>query len=707
MFDRETALSKARALVEKMTLEEKASQLRFHAPAIPRLGVPAYDWWNEALHGVARAGTATVFPQAIARAAAFDLALEHEIAQATAIEGRAKYNAAISQDDHDIYKGLTFFSPNVNIFRDPRWGRGHETFGEDPYLTTEMGCTFIEGMQGEGPVMLTAACAKHFAVHSGPENIRHQFNARCNQKDLWETYLPAFEAAVKRSGVESVMGAYNRTNGEPCCGSKTLLKDILREGWGFEGFTVSDCWALRDFHLNHMVTAGPMESIALAMENGLDLNCGNLYEYLLDAYEGGFVSEEQITLAAERLFTTRYLLGIMGEGSEYDSIPFTKIDSPEYRELSLTSALKSCVLLKNDGLLPLDPSKLQTLTVIGPNANSRLALIGNYHGTAARYITVLEGIEDAVGKDVRVLYAQGCDIKRDRDEVLAEPNDRLAEAVAAAKAGDAVVLVVGLDELLEGEAPDDGNSMDAGDKEDLLLPEPQRALLDAVIAVGKPTVIVLMAGSSIDLEAAGEKANALLLAWYPGAQGGKAVASLLFGEASPSGKLPLTFYYNEDLSHMPDFTDYALTGRTYRYLSREPLYPFGFGLTYGDIRVEAARVLSASAEDGAIVELELCNRGQTATEDVAQLYIRADSPFAPPNPVLCAFGRVALAPDQSTKLTLKIASESLSVVNDEGARIACSHFALYAGLSQPDARSRELTGQAPICLALKLYKNTD
>lgn len=694
---REKAREKARILVSKMTLEEKMSQLVYGAPAIERLGVPAYNWWNEGLHGVARAGVATSFPQAIALAAMFDRNTLKSVSEATALEGRAKYNEFTKHDDRDIYKGLTFFSPNINIFRDPRWGRGHETLGEDPYLTAELGKAFVVGMQGEGEVMTASACAKHYAVHSGPEAIRHHFNAIATQKDMWETYLPAFEALVKDADVESVMGAYNRVNGEPCCGSKTLLVDILRSKWGFAGFVVSDCWALIDFHTGHGVTGSPEESAALAMQCGCDINCGSVFLQLKSAFDQGLITEDQVTLAAERAFTTRYLLGIMGEGSEYDKIPYETVECKEHLQLAQETALKSCVLLKNDGILPLKKDKLKTLGVIGPNADSRVALTGNYHGTSSRYITILEGVQDECGDDVRVLYAPGCDLYRRKTEVLAFENDRIAEALTVAKHSDTVLLVLGLDETLEGEAPDDGNSMEAGDKPDLLLPDVQRELMERVLALGKPTVVVLLAGSSIDLTAAEKRANAVFCAWYPGARGGKAVADLLFGKRSPSGKLPVTFYHDEDLAHLPEFTDYSMKGRTYRYLERVPLYPFGYGLTYADIRVLAAS--AEKAPDGSlVVHAQVQNLGALASEDVIQLYVKAeDSPLATPNPILCGFARVNLNAGEAKEIALSVAHASLTVVDDAGNRVfPGGRFSLYVGTSQPDARSRELTGVSPV-----------
>ncbi len=703
MFNRDAARAKARALVAQMTLEEQMSQLVYGAPAIERLGVPAYNWWNEGLHGVARAGVATSFPQAIALAAMFDREAIRSVSAATALEGRAKYNAFAKRGDRDIYKGLTFFSPNINIFRDPRWGRGHETLGEDPYLTAELGTAFVRGMQGEGSVMTASACAKHYAVHSGPEAIRHHFNAVVSQKDLWETYLPAFEALVKDAQVESVMGAYNRVNGEPCCGSKTLLVDILRGRWGFAGFVVSDCWALVDFHTGHGVTASPEESAALAMACGCDINCGSIYLQLKSAFDQGLIAQEQIALAAERAFTTRYLLGIMGEGSEYDRVPYETIECSAHLALAQQAAHKSCVLLKNDGILPLRRDTLKTLGVIGPNADSRAALSGNYHGTSSRYITILEGIQDACADDVRVLYAPGCDLYRRKTEVLAFDDDRISEALTVAEHSDAVLLVLGLDETLEGEAPDDGNSMEAGDKPDLLLPQVQRELLERVLALGKPTVVVLLAGSAIDLSLAQERAGAVLCAWYPGARGGKAVADLLFGAVSPSGKLPVTFYHDADLTHLPEFTDYSMQGRTYRYLNRAPLYPFGYGLTYGDVRVHAAN--AKPAPDGG---LDVCasvqNLGAIETEDVVQLYVKAeDSPHAAPNPILCGFSRVNLKTGASAEVALHVVPASLTVVDEAGSRaFPGGRYSLYIGMSQPDARSRALTGVSPIKLELRL-----
>lgn len=704
MRDREKARKRAHELVGKMTLEEKASQLRFDAPAIPRLGVPAYNWWNEALHGVARAGVATSFPQAIGMAAAFDAPMMEEVGETIAVEGRAKYNAYKEEGDRDIYKGLTFWSPNVNIFRDPRWGRGHETYGEDPYLTGELGKAFVEGLQGDGEYLHAAACAKHFAVHSGPEGLRHQFDAKASKKDMWETYLPAFEKLVKEAEVEAVMGAYNRTNGEPCCGSKTLMQEILRGKWGFEGHYVSDCWAIRDFHEHHMVTDTAEESAAMALKAGCDVNCGNTYLHMMKAYQDGLVTEEEITQAAERLFTTRFLLGLFDE-TEYDKTGFDKIECREHLKLADRAAAEGIVLLKNNGVLPLNKENLKAVGVIGPNANSRAALIGNYHGTSSRYITILEGIQDALPEDTRVYYSEGCHLYLEKVEGLGQRQDRISEAVGVAKNSDVVVLCVGLDETLEGEEGDTGNSYASGDKTDLLLPQSQRELIEAVVKVGKPVVVLNMTGSAMDLRYVQEHADAVVQVWYPGARGGRTVAQILFGEISPSGKLPVTFY--KDTEELPDFEDYSMKGRTYRYLEGKPLYPFGYGLTYGDVTVDsvscAGNIWTAGAEgtmewnpqEELTVKVKLTNKSRTATGEVVQIYVKAlESANATPNGKLCAFTRVFLNGGETKEVELKIGTEAFTVVNEEGERLVeGGRFLFSAGLGQPDERTRELTGK--------------
>ncbi|MBE5804564.1 MAG: glycoside hydrolase family 3 protein [Clostridiales bacterium] len=692
-MDRNEARAKAKALVAQMTLEEKASQLRYDAPAIPRLGVPAYNWWNEALHGVARAGTATVFPQAIGLAAIFDEDFHQQVAEVISTEGRAKYNGQAAHGDRDIYKGLTMWSPNINIFRDPRWGRGHETYGEDPYLTTRLGVRFIKGLQGEGKYMKIAACAKHFAVHSGPEEIRHEFDAIANQKDMFETYLPAFEAAVKEAKVESVMGAYNRTNGEPCCGSKTLLVDILKKKWGFEGHIVSDCWAIRDFHTRHMVTSTAPESAAMALKNGCDINCGNTYLHMLQAYQEGLVTEEDITLACENAFTSRYLLGMFADDCEYDKISYLENDTDEHDAVALAAAEKCMVLLKNDGILPLDESKIKTIAVIGPNSDSQAALYANYYGLSSRYVTFLEGIRKYCReKGIRVLFSQGSAMARDRVQGLGQANDRIAEALMCAEEADVVIACVGLDETLEGEEGDTGNEYTSGDKFDLQLPATQRVLMDALEKSGKPLVTVVAVGSALNVP----QGNAQLLTWYPGQAGGTALTEILFGKVSPSGKLPLTFYH--DVNDLPEFTDYNMTNRTYRYYTGKPLYPFGYGLSYAKFDVAD---LKADQEK---VTVKVTNVSDVDAETVVQVYVKDQtSKWEVVNTKLAGFVRVALKAGESKEVAVKLDPLAFTVVNDAGERIRDGKtFDVYAGLSQPDERSVELMGQAPLHTVLEV-----
>lgn len=685
MMDRMNAKQLATDLVSRMTLDEKASQLRYDSPAIERLGIPAYNWWNEALHGVARAGTATVFPQAIGLAAIFDAQFHEKVAEAVSTEARAKYNYQHENGDRDIYKGLSMWSPNINIFRDPRWGRGQETYGEDPYLTSELGCAYVRGLQGDGEYLKTAACAKHFAVHSGPEAIRHEFDAVASKKDMSETYLPAFEDLVKDAKVESVMGAYNRVNGEPACGSKTLLKDILRDDWGFEGHVVSDCWAIRDFHTFHMVTDTAPESAALALTNGCDLNCGITYLHLLQALQEGLITEDDITQAAIRVCTSRYMLGLMAQDCAYDEITIDENDSDQTAALALEAAEKSMVLLKNDGTLPLNLDALSSVAVIGPNADSIPCLEGNYNGTSSRYTTFLRGIREACEGKARVYYAQGCHLYKDRTSNLAQPDDRLAEAVAVAKRADVSILCLGLDAMLEGEEGDTGNEFNSGDKNDLELPASQRKLLNAVLAVGKPVIIINASGSAIRIE----DGNAILQAWYAGQAGGTAAANIIFGKTTPSGKLPITFYHSVD--ELPPFEDYAMTNRTYRYFEGTPLYPFGFGLSYA-----AFEYSNASYNDG-IAEVTVKNTSDIDGDETVQVYIKdCDSPMAVRNHSLCATARVHLKAGEEKRITLKLSKRAFDAVLEDGSRaVTGKRFVLSVGGSQPDSRSIELLGTSP------------
>lgn len=662
-------------LVSKMTLEEKCSQLRYDSPAIERLGIPAYNWWNEGLHGVARGGTATMFPQAIGLAAAFDPDLIRRIAKIIGTETRAKYNAYSARGDRDIYKGLTIWSPNINIFRDPRWGRGHETYGEDPYLTGELGTAYVEGLEGDGEYMLASACAKHFAVHSGPESLRHEFDAECNEKDLHETYLYAFKKLVK-SGVSGVMGAYNRVNGEPACAHTELMR-ILREDWGFEGYFVSDCWAIQDFHLHHKVTSNYIDSAALALKKGCDVNCGCSYAYVLQAYNEGLVTEEEIDRAVKKLFEIRYALG-MFDKTELDEIPYSVVDCAEHNMVSLEAARKSMVLLKNNNLLPLKKENLKTIAVIGCAADSRDALKANYYGTASRYITFLDGIREKCGEDIRVLYSEGCDYSKDRCECLAQPYDRISEAVITAEESDIVILCVGLNEHIEGEEGDTGNEYASGDKDSLNLPESQQKLIKAVLDTGKPTLIVLSAGSSVNVGDGRE--DALICAWYSGPYGGKALADIIFGEISPSGKLPVTFYKESDT--LPEFTDYSMKNRTYRYLENNDnvLYPFGYGLTYSDFTSE---ILGAEVtESGIEVSIKAENKGKYDSEEVIELYIYTENENSPLHPWLCGIRRIFLKSGEYGEYKINVSGDSLDIYSGKAASRA-ENYKLYAAFGQP------------------------
>lgn len=700
----------AKKLVSQMTLDEKMSQMLYESPAIERLGIPEYNWWNEALHGVARAGDATMFPQAIGMAAAFDDKMLQEIGDIVSTEGRAKFHQFLKKNDRGIYKGLTYWAPNVNIFRDPRWGRGHETFGEDPYLSGKLGTAYIKGLQGDDPEHLkAAACAKHFAVHSGPEADRHYFDAQVSDQDLYDTYLYAFKECVKEGRVESVMGAYNRVNGVPACGNKRLLKDILRDEWGFEGHVVSDCWAILDFHEHHKVTETVTESAAMAVNNGCDLNCGTAFLHMQEAYEQGLVTEETITEAVERLMEVRIRLGMMKEyPSPYDNVPYQKVECKEHIEKSLEAARRSMVLLKNDGLLPLDKNKIKSIAVIGPNANSRDALVGNYVGTSSQYITALEGIQRYVGEDVRIYAAEGCHLWKDKVESIARVKDRFAEAVIAAEQADVVVMCLGLDAFLEGEEGDAGNEYASGDKKDLRLPGLQQELLEEITAVGKPVVLVLLAGSALDLSWAQNHVNAIVDAWYPGARGGKVIAEVLFGEISPNGKLPVTFYSStEDL---PDFKDYSMNNRTYRYYTGTPLYPFGYGLSYTDLEYSNAVIdkTKGNIGDTFLIKVEIENKGSYKVYEGVQLYVKdLEASTRVPNWQLRGIKNVCLEAGEKKKVSMKVSARDFALITENGdCVVEPGVFRIAIGGQQPDERSSELTGKRVSCFEVTLCGET-
>ena len=690
---------RAKKLVAEMTLEEKVSQTVHRAAAIPRLGIKGYNWWNEGLHGVARAGVATVFPQAIGMAASFDEGLLWEVADVVSTEARAKFHMQQKFGDSDIYKGLTFWAPNVNIFRDPRWGRGHETFGEDPHLTSRLGVRFIKGMQGDDEnYMKAAACAKHFAVHSGPEDERHSFDAVVTKQDMFETYLPAFEACVKEGKVEAVMGAYNRTNGEPCCGSKTLLKDILRTAWGFDGHVTSDCWAVKDFHEHHGVTGSALESAALAMENGCDLNCGSLFLYLTEAVNRGMVSEERLNEAVENLMVTRLKLGLFEEPEhvEYSKITYENNDTREHKALNFKASRKSFVLLKNEGhVLPLDKSKIKTIGIIGPNSNNRKALIGNYEGTASRYYTISEGIQDYVGEDVRVMVSEGCHLCKPRVSGLGQENDRLSEVRGVCESSDVIIACMGLDSSLEGEEGDEGNEFASGDKPNLSLPGLQQQVLEEIYKSGKPVVLVLLSGSALAVSWADEHIPAIIEGWYPGAQGGRALAAVLFGDYSPEGKLPVTFYRTTE--ELPAFTDYAMKGRTYRYMEQEALYPFGYGLSYTDFSVKDVALSKERIQEGDTLTIKavLKNEGLMKGAETLQIYVKSCAPQTP-NAQLKAFLKAELEPGEEREVQVTLSDKAFALRDKQGDLVMeAGTYQVYVGTQQPDRRSRELTGKEP------------
>lgn len=680
-------------LVSRMTLDEKISQMVHHAPAIERLGIPAYNWWNECLHGVGRAGIATVFPQAIGMASTWNVELMTEIAVAIANEGRAKYHQALREGFHGQYHGLTFWTPNINIFRDPRWGRGQETYGECPYLTTRFGVAMVKGLQGDDPKYLkTVATPKHYAVHSGPEHDRHHFDVDVPERDLWDTYLPAFKATVQEGQAYSVMSAYQRFRGEPCSSSTLLLQDILSDEWGFEGFVVSDCGAIRDIFENHRVVDTAEEAAARAVIAGCELNCGETYMMLKGALEQNLIEEATIDRAVRQLFLARFKLGMFDppECVPFAHIPYEVNDCPAHRDLALRTARESIILLKNDGLLPLNKAHLKTIAVIGPNADSVDALLGNYSGIPAQPITPLAGIRKKVEPDVDVMYVKGCNIVnkileiRDRNY-----NEQFASAITIARRADVVIMVMGLSQALEGENGQmenvgDGQSSQ-GDRQGLDLPAVQEELLKAIHALGKPVVLVLMNGSPISVNWADEHIPAIVEAWYPGQAGGTALADVLFGDYNPAGRLPITFYKSD--AQLPPIADYEMAkGRTYRYFKDEPLYPFGYGLsytsfTYSDLQMAAQQEIGQPLE----VSVTVRNSGQCAGDEVVQVYIRhLEAPVIVPIHQLAGFARIHLQPDEAQTVHFALKPEQLSFVTEAGQRfITAGRFSISVGGGQP------------------------
>ncbi|MEM8893383.1 MAG: glycoside hydrolase family 3 C-terminal domain-containing protein [Bacteroidota bacterium] len=681
-------------LVSQMTTEEKITQLVNDAPAIDRLGVPEYEWWNEALHGVARNGKATVFPQIIGLAATFDPELVRRMADAISTEARAKYNVSQAMGNRGRYAGLTFWSPNVNIFRDPRWGRGQETFGEDPYLTSVLGSAFVRGMQGDDPnYPKTTACAKHFAVHSGPEAERMTFNASPSKQDLYETYLPAFESLVTKANVEGVMAAYNAVYDVPSNASDYLLQDILRDQWKFDGYIVSDCGAIGRIASEHGFVDTEVEAAAAALKAGVNLNCGGTYKKLNQALARGLVTEELIHLRTKELYRTRFRLGLFDESSTnpFNQYGETLIHSDEHVALAREVARKSIVLLKNnDNTLPLSKD-VKVPYVTGPFANSLDMLMGNYYGISSNFVTVLEGIADAVSIGSSLNYRKG--VLPFHDNI----ND-LNYAPFLASLSDVTICVVGLSADREGEQVDAIAAEHHGDKIDLSLPQNQVNYVKELIKHKKgPLVLVIASGSPVSLEGIEEHCDAILQIWYPGEQGGHAVADVLFGDYSPSGHLPITFPKN--VEQLPPYEDYAMQGRTYKYMNEEPLYPFGFGLTYSSVKFsELTTAKSLNQEDALQLEVSISNEGSYDIDEVIQLYVSPmDTVGGMPNISLKAFRRVPLASGESKTVNFRIPPNQLLVVNTQGKRVwRPGKYRIIVGNASPGTRSIELGAAQPV-----------
>jgi len=669
-------LDRVADLIGRLTLDEKVGLMLHDAEAVERLGIPHYVWWNECLHGVGRAGRATVFPQPIGLAASFNAPLLKRVAVAISDEARAKYNEAQKIGNSMIGAGLTFWTPNINIFRDPRWGRGHETYGEDPWLTSRMGVAFIQGLQGNDKRYLkAAACAKHYAIHSGPEPLRHTFDARVSPHDLWDTYLPAFEAAVREARVESVMGAYNCVDGEPCCAHPQLISNVLRKQWQFDGHFVSDCGAIEDFHFNHRVTKTPQESAAKAVKAGCDLCCGAVYNQIMAALKQGLLSEGEIDTCVIRLLKTRMRLGMFDAPQRlpWSHLGEKVVGSRKHRRLALQAARESIVLLKNDGILPLKKNPRRML-VCGPNFESQEILLGNYNGLSERLVTVIEGIVGKVGAGTIVNESRTCPL-------IGDTPTNSGALKWWADGAEVIIAVMGLSPRIEGEEGDAFNADAGGDRVRIELPEVQQKFLEELKKLGIPIVMVLAAGSAVAIPWAQENANAILQVWYPGEEGGTAVADVLFGDYNPAGRLPITVPVSTQ--DLPDFTDYAMAGRTYRYASKRPLYPFGYGLSYTSFRYSSA---TASIKgDRLVVSAKLANTGQCSGDEVVQLYIRPENrPSYAPQHWLAAFERLSLKVGDLRTVRFRLPTQALAMVDESGERrLVAGRYSVHIGGGQP------------------------
>jgi beta-glucosidase len=681
-------------LIARMTLAEKISQMTSEAAAVPRLGIPAYNFWNEALHGVARNGRATVFPQAIGMAASWDPGMIQEVASAIADEGRAKYHAALKRNgETGHYQGLTFWSPNVNIFRDARWGRGQETWGEDPFLTGEMGSAFVRGIQGDHPRYLkAAACAKHYAVHSGPEKLRHEFDVSPSRRDLYDTYLPAFKKLVTQAKVEAVMGAYNRVDGVPACASDFLLDKTLRKDWSFQGHVVSDCWALTNIHNDHHYTADAVETAAVALKAGCDMSCVCTYDLLGDAIERGLITEADIDRSLARTLATRFKLGMFDppELVPFSGTPMSVVNSPNHRQLSYTAAIKSLVLLKNqDQILPVNPN-VRSILVVGPTAAGLDVLLGNYHGMSETMTTLLAGLIGAAPEGVKVEYRAGC--------LLTHPDNNPTNwSVFEAAAADLTIACMGLSPMLEGEEGESLLTPEAGDRTEIELPDVQVDYIKRLSAAGAKVVLVLTGGSPIALEEIIDYVYAILMVWYPGQEGGRAVADVIFGSAIPGGKLPVTF--PKSTAQLPPFDDYSMADRTYRYASWEPLYPFGFGLSYTSFEFTELGLEKPSVNAGEplLFKVNVTNTGSLEAEEVVQVYLSdLNASVTVPFHKLVAFQRVRLLPGEVRKLVFTLTPEAMMLVDEDGRHtLEPGEFQVIVGGCSPGSRSQQLGVPVP------------
>ncbi len=678
----------ADSIISLLTIEQKASQMLSTSRSIPEHGIEMYNWWNEALHGVARSAKATVFPQAIAMGATFDPDLIRNTADAISTEARAMYNIFNKKGMRLEYTGLTFWSPNINIFRDPRWGRGHETYGEDPYLTGKIGKAFVNGLQGNHPKYLkVAAGAKHFAVHSGPEAIRHSFNVKVSPQDLNETYLPAFKELIE-ANVEIVMCAYNRLNDEPCCGSKSLLNDLLRENWGFKGHIVSDCGAINDIKSNHNFTISDEESVAYAIRGGVDLNCGSLYNLIPKAIEKGYLTEKDLDKSLKRLLMTRLKLGILTKVNDnpYVGLNESHINNKDHIKLAKEVASKSIVLLKNkNNILPLSKN-INRLFITGPNAANVNTLLANYNGLSPNIVTPLEGITTKVSNGTIIRFNQGLDLISD--------NNRMDWSASLAGSSDVTVAVMGISALIEGEEGAAISSDANGDRNTISLPKNQIEYLKKLrkSAGDKPIVLVIKSGSAIDLSEISKYADAIIYAWYLGEQGGNAIADVIFGDVNPSGKLPITI--PESLFHLPEYSDYNMDNRTYKFTNHKPMYPFGFGLSYSSFDYSDLSLKKNKIDIGSSIELnfEVFNNSNIPGEEVVQVYINdVEASFRTPNSSLIFFKRIYLGSGEKKKINLVIDDNMMASYNEKGVKeIEPGNFKIFVGGSSPGERTKEL-----------------